>query len=74
MTNKDQDKGFGQSNGSKQETNPVEKVSFFNKRGGTVVFTSDQQEETDFLPTILPKQKFRSRHGIVSNFEKHCCQ
>ena len=23
-------------------SNPVEKVSFFNKRGGTVVFTSDQ--------------------------------
>ena len=42
MTKKDQDKGLGQSNGSKQETNPVEKVSFFNKRGGTVVFTSDQ--------------------------------
>ena len=37
-------------------SNPVEKVSFFNKRGGTVVFTSDQLRRD--LPRDFSSQSF----------------
>ena len=37
-------------------SNPVEKVSFFNKRGGTVVFTSDQLRRD--LPRDFSSQTF----------------